>query len=262
MTARLRRADKACALLTTLAAISCTLPSFEKLAGERTGSDLSPSTATSGCPALDLPLGSACRSCVAENCCAEAGACTGGACGSEISLPITPLTEVSEEFDALAACMLQHCDAKDTCDTSWGCVSKYKWPLLRESHPFAMHVIDYAASTDAVGISGIKVKLCESSDPGCREGSGFQADSVTDASGNADFTAPKGFNGYFQLEGAMTAPATVQWSQPVFNHVDRFTHQALSAAAVTGFASLVGFHTRPDQAFEPNTGHLIARIQN
>jgi hypothetical protein len=77
-----------------------------------------------------------------------------------------------------------------------------------------------------------------------------------------DFTVPKGFNGYFQLSGGSPVPATVQWSQPAYDVVDSFSHQALAPSAVAGLALKAGVHSRLEEPFEPNTGHLIARMQN
>ncbi|HKP56276.1 MAG TPA: hypothetical protein VJV78_06140 [Polyangiales bacterium] len=251
-------------LLFVSAAVSCVLPDFEKVEDDtndpsRNKSDSGPDDMLT-CP-VELPLGSSCRKCIAANCCDQAKTCAGDACGADIRLPINPLTQVNDKFDALASCMLQHCDTEDTCNVRWGCVDNYIWPSLKRDHPFSMRVFNYADPRE-VGLPGVKVRMCESSDPLCAEGSGYVTTGTTDASGNVDFTAPKGFNGYFQLSGGSPAPATVQWSQPVYDVVDSFNHQALTPTAVAGLAVTVGLHTRLDEPFEPNTGHLIARMQN
>ena len=210
---------------------------------------------------MDINFAGACRSCIAAHCCEEAKACKDGACGSDISLPISPLTNVTSEFDALASCMLEHCNGEDTCNTSWGCVGKYKWPSLNETHTFKMRVFNYADTTER-GIPGIKTRLCESSDPGCAPDGGFISMSITDSMGYADFTARRGFTGYFELEGGGPVAATIQWSQPVYNVVDTFTHQALGPSAVTALSIASMFHEKPEQSFRPGTGFLIARVHN
>jgi hypothetical protein len=210
---------------------------------------------------MDLKLAGGCRACVTKHCCDQAAACSDGACGEGIGFPITPLTRVTEKFDALAICMLENCDSEDTCNVSWGCVGKYKWPALKEVHPFGMRVFNYADARE-IGIPNINVKLCESSDPGCSADGGLIATSKTDSTGDADFTAAKGFTGYFELEGGGTAPATVQWSQPVYDVVDTFTHQALQPNAVAYLAVASQFHDAPGQEFKAGTGFLVARAQN
>jgi hypothetical protein len=250
-------------LVFACAALSCVLPEFEKTEGSKMPSrqpDSGVPDEMLKCP-VDLPLGRNCRKCIAENCCEQAAACEDGACGADIGLPITPLTQVTPAFDALASCMLDHCDTEDTCDVRWGCVENYSWPALKRDHTFSMRVFNYADPRE-VGLPNIKVRLCESSDPLCVEDGGYVTTGTTDSSGSVAFTVPKGFNGYFQLSGGSPAPATVQWSQPVYDVVDSFSHQALAPSAVAGLAVLAGLHTTLDQPFEPNTGHLIARIQN
>lgn len=247
---------------TLLAAVSCTLPEYRKIEGVKNPA----STVDSGGPevpscSMDLQLAGGCRACVAEHCCEEAAACTDGACGEGIGFPLTPLTKVNEKFDALAGCMVENCDSEDACDVSWGCVGKYKWPALKEVHQFSMRVFNYA-DTREIGIPNINVKLCESSDPGCSNDGGLITTSKTDSTGNADFTAMKGFSGYFELEGGGTVPATVQWNQAVYNVVDTFTHQALNPSAVVYLAVASQFHATPDQPFKAGTGFLIARAQN
>jgi hypothetical protein len=208
---------------------------------------------------MDLQFKGACRACVAEHCCNEAAACDDGACGDDITLPITPLMSVSEKFDALASCMLANCDAETACNVSWGCVGKYKWPVLREAHPFSIRVFNYADSNE-IGIPKITVRQCDSTDPVCTDG--LVAMTVTDAAGLADFTATRGFNGYFELEGGGPATSTIAWSKPVYNVADSFTHQALRQEAVQGLAVAVRFHDKLDQPFKSGTGFLISRIQN
>jgi hypothetical protein len=251
-------------LLSVYAAISCALPDFDKV---EQASPKPARTPDSGMPAemlkcpVDLPLGRDCRKCIAENCCEQAAACAGDACGENISLPITPLTQVTPEFDALAGCMLEHCDTEDTCDVRWGCVDNYSWPALKRDHTFSMRVFNYADPRE-VGLPNVKVRLCESSDPLCTDDGGYVTTGTTDSSGSVDFTVPKGFNGYFQLSGGAPVPATVQWSQPAYDVIDSFSHQALAPNAVAGLAVTVGLHKKLDEPFEPNTGHLIARMQN
>ncbi|HKU37751.1 MAG TPA: hypothetical protein VJR89_06375 [Polyangiales bacterium] len=252
---------RAALLFACLAAMSCTLPTFDKAEGS---TDPSQPPEDAGEPLscdVDLALGNSCRRCVAENCCAAAMACADGACGPNLHLPITPLTEVTPAFDELAACMLQHCDTEDTCDVRWGCVDNYTWPPLKQPHTVTMRVFNYADASEK-GIPNISVKLCESTDPACSEDGGYITTGTTDSSGNVDFTVPKGFNGYFQLSGGGPAPSTVQWSQPVYDVVDTFSHQSLAQSAVQALAVTVGLHTQYDQPFEKNTGHLIARMQN
>jgi hypothetical protein len=72
----------------------------------------------------------------------------------------------------------------------------------------------------------------------------------------------KGFQGYFELSGGGPMPATVQWSQPVYNVVDVFTHQALGPSAVMGLAVASQVHDTPQEMFKSGTGFLIARVQN
>jgi hypothetical protein len=245
-----------------LAAAGCVLPDFQKVEGTQNpaskkdgGEDHGPSCS------MDLKLEGGCRSCVAEHCCAEAEACQDGACGEDVGFPINPLMSVTPTFDAFASCVLEHCDTEDTCDVSWGCVGKYKWPPLKEAHSFSMRVFNYA-DTREVGIPNIEVKQCEASDPGCSEDGGLITTARTDSRGSVDFTAMKGFQGYFELEGGGPVPATVQWSQPVYNVVDMFTHQALGPSAVSNLAVASQVHDSPMEKFKPGTGFLIARIQN
>lgn len=246
-----------------LAAVSCTLPDYEKVESEPDASEdrdggMSPKGPS--CPMeIELPRG--CRSCLATHCCEAAQACADGACGDEVGLPITPTMNVTAGFDALARCMLDHCDTEDTCDVSWGCIGNYKWPTLREQHSFSMRVFNYADPFET-GLPNVKVKLCESSDPRCEEGVGFVTNAMTDSGGYADFTVPKGFSGYFQHEAGGPYPGTVQWSQPIYTLVDSFNHQALSQRAVDTLAIIVGLHDQGDQPFRPGTGHLITRMQN
>jgi hypothetical protein len=245
-----------------LAAVSCTLPDYSKVEnGKNPSSKMDSGEPEAPRCSMDLDLAGGCRACVAEHCCEAASACTDGACGEDIGLPITPLTSVTEKFDALASCMLENCDSEDTCNVSWGCVGKYKWPGLKQAHQFSMRVFNYA-DTREIGIPNINVKLCESSDPGCSADGGLITTSKTDSTGNADFTAMKGFSGYFELEGGGPAPAVVQWSQPVYNVVDTFTHQALHPNAVAYLAVASQFHDAPEQMFKSGTGFLIARAQN
>lgn len=246
-----------------LAAVGCTLPDYSKVEDTKSPSE----KRDSGEPdarscSMDLQAHGSCRSCIAEHCCDEAAACNKGACGEDLDIPITPLMSVTEKFDALATCLLENCDTEDTCDVSWGCVGKYRWPMLKESHKFSMRVFNYADPRET-GIPGIDVKLCESSDPSCSsEGGGQLTRSRTDSMGNADFTVPKGFNGYFELDGGGPAPATVQWSQPTFNVVDSFTHQALGQNSVQSLAVVSQYHSSPNQPFKAGTGFMIARVQN
>jgi hypothetical protein len=128
-----------------------------------------------------------------------------------------------------------------------------------------MRVFNYADANES-GIPGITAKLCESSDPGCSPDGGFKSKNVTDSSGRADFQSDPGFTGFFQLEGGATGmppvPATVQWSQPIYNLVDEFTHQSLAASAVAYLAVASQFHQSPEEKFTPGTGFLITRMHN
>lgn len=244
------------------AADGCTLPDFKKIEGSEDpaeNKDSGPADAP-GC-SMDIDFQGACRACIAEHCCTEASACNDGACGTDLTMPINPLSKVTSRFDGLASCMLEHCNSEDTCDTSWGCVDNYKWPPLRETHKFEMRVFNYADANEK-GIPGIDVRFCETSDPGCAEGSGLIATGRTDSMGSADFTSQRGYTGYFELEGGDTTDAVIQWSQPVYNVVDMFTHQALQPSAVTFLAIASKFHDSADQKFKPGTGFLIARAQN
>jgi hypothetical protein len=260
---RFSRVVRGAAIISSmLSAVGCVLPDFQKVEGAENpasrkdgGEDHGPSCS------MDLNLEGACRSCVAEHCCEQAEACENGACGDDLGFPLNPLMSVTEKFDAFASCVLENCDTDDTCDVSWGCVGKYKWPPLKEPHTFSMRVFNYADPRE-VGIPNIEVKQCEASDPSCSEDGGLITTARTDSRGSADFTAMRGFQGYFELQGGGPVPATVQWSQPVYNVVDSFTHQALGASAVTGLAVASQVHDSPMEKFKPGTGFLIARIQN
>jgi len=246
-----------------LAAAGCALPDYAKVEdGENPATKKDSGEPSAPSCSMDLVAKGECRSCIAEHCCDQAAACKNGACGEGLEFPITPLMSVSEKFDALATCMLENCDTEDTCDVSWGCVGKYRWPASKENHKFNMRVFNYADPRE-VGIPNIDIKLCESSDPSCsNEGGTVVATSVTDSSGNADFTAPRGLNGYFQLEGGGPAPATVQWNKPVYTVVDTFTHQALQQRAVQQLAVVSGYHSSLEEPFKPGTGFMIARAHN
>jgi hypothetical protein len=245
-----------------LAALSCALPDYSKIedaknpaAGKDSGEPQAPSCS------MDLEAEGACRSCIAEHCCDQASACKNGACGEELGFPLTPVMSATEKFDALAECLMENCDTEDTCNTSWGCVGKYKWPALKETHKFDIRVFNYADPKET-GLPNIKVKLCESSDPGCAADGGLYMTNMTDSSGSADFQVMKGFTGFFELEGGTPLASTVQWSQPVYQIVDNFTHQALAANAVSSLAVASQFHDALDEKFKPGTGFMIARIQN
>jgi hypothetical protein len=246
-----------------LAANGCALPSYEKV-----GSDLGSNEARGGAGAAgpgplaacntDFPATGACGACIARNCCEEAAACSDGACGEDLGLPISPVMQVQEPFDALVNCMQRYCDTEDSCDVSWGCVDNYRWPPLRQARSFGMRVINYASEA---GVAGVEVKLCEASDPGCDEGEGLISTTTTGSDGLAEFIAPRGFNGYFVLSGGDAMPGVVQWSQPVHNVLDTFDHQALFPEAVTTLARVVGWRQDGSKP-NPGTGNLLARAHN
>lgn len=241
-----------------LAAASCTLPSYEKVTSSSEPNKAGPQSDPLAECNTDLQATGACGACIARNCCEEAAACSGGACGEDLALPISPVMQVQEPFDALVACMQQHCDGEDSCDVSWGCVENYRWPPLRQERGFGMRVVNYASEA---GVPGVEVKLCEASDPRCDEGEGLIGTTVTGSDGLAEFIAPRGFNGYFVLSGGDAMPGVVQWSQPVHNLLDTFNHQALFPDAVSTLAVVVGW--RQDGSMPiPGTGHLLARAQN
>jgi hypothetical protein len=245
-----------------LAAIGCTLPDFEKVE-DTSGPSTRPDSGTDGeqtpsCP-MDIGFTGACRKCVAENCCAQARACDGDKCGKNITMPIAPVTTVTDTFDALAQCVLDNCDMEDSCNLSWGCVDNYRIPTQRNGSTFRMRVFNYA-DPNMIGLPNISVTLCESADPSCVDG---MVNTVsTDGNGEADFTVDRNFSGYFLLEGGPPQAATVAWSEPIYNVIERFNHQALAERAVQGLAVSSGIHTALDQPFKEGTGHLIARMQN
>jgi hypothetical protein len=260
-------ATAAAAVLLALAATGCTLSEFVKSDSDDSPGVSPDAAVDSAGPAptnvcqsgLELPR--ACGACVAQHCCEQASACKDGACGSDIDWPLSPLAEVSDNFDALARCMQEYCDSEDTCDVSWGCVGKYRWPALREEHPFNMRMFNFADANET-GLAGVTVKLCEASDPTCSEDSGFVSMGRTDSAGNADFIAPRGFNGYFLHEGGAAMPGVISWNRPVYNVVDGFTHQAFLPSSVSGLAVQLRLHSKVEDPFDPERGHLIIRIQS
>jgi hypothetical protein len=250
-----------CSMLVVLAAPGCTLPAYEKVAtgnGPATAPDGGPETNPVAQCAQNFPAKGACGECIATHCCDEVAACNDGACGEDIAFPISPVMSVNEKFDELVSCMQQNCDAANSCNVSWGCVDKYRWPRLRQDRPFSMRIFNYADVREA-GLPGIDVQLCEASDPRCEDG--LLSTATTGSDGLAEFIAPRGFNGYFSLSGGKPTPAVVVYSQPVFNLMEVFAHQALLPDSIATLGQVVGWRQDGSKP-APNTGHLLARAQN
>lgn len=248
-----------------IAAGSCTLPSYSKVEevdNTAKNRDAGSVEEAPSCTA-DLETTGGCRKCIAEHCCGEASACKNGACGAGLRFPLAPPMHPTAKFDMLAECLMANCDTSDTCDVSWGCVGKYKWPELDDDHSFKMRVFGYADPKE-VGIPNINVNMCDTTAPSCTQDEGLVDSAKTDAMGNAEFTLMTQDKGYFdfELEGVGTAPSTVQWNQPVYNEVTVFTHQALATKSVQGLALASRYHTSETQPFREGTGFLIARAQN
>ncbi len=241
--------------LVLLCTSGCVLPSFQKVGAGGGAQDAgAKSGATCG---LADQLAPSCTACINQQCCELAKPCGAGtACGADLLKPITPVTQVSTDFDQLLGCMQRQCDT--ACNVRWGCVGKYAWPVPTSDYSFGVNVIDFAAEPK-LPLPGVTVDACQSIDPTCQNGR--IAHGVTDAAGSVRLSVPPGFDGFFSFSGAGYTPSTTQWTDPIYR-VSDFTQYQLNDLSLAGLAVVAGVHSSIDQPFDPNLGHLIFRVQS
>jgi hypothetical protein len=241
-----------------LGAAGCVLPEFKKVPTDAVadGGAQDGGGASEAACGLSDKLPKTCAACIRHNCCSLAKDCGAGtACGADLLKPIAPTTQVSSDFDALLGCMQTQCD--DACNVTWGCVDKYTWPVPTKDYSFRVAVIDFAAEP-TLPLPGVSVDACQSVDPTCK--SGRTSHAVTDAKGDVTLTVPPAFDGFFSFSGGGYAPATTQWSEPIYR-VANFTQFQLTSDALAALAVFAHVHKTITEPFDPNTGHVIFRVQ-
>lgn len=254
----------ACAAGLGLLLTSCVLPSYERAAlrSDDAGTDGGPAGSADSGPdpgpacgrSAELP--EACDLCVRAHCCALAEACAEGTeCGDDLLEPITPVAEFSTAFDPLLGCMQRDCNVE--CDVDFGCLDAYRWPTLDADATVPVRVIDFAAEPDEP-LEGFTVRACQALDPACE--SGLVDELTTDEEGIAALTLPPGFAGFFDITGDEYADSTAQWSEPI-HRVSGFTHYMLRSQDIENLALVTNVHDMPGIPFEPDSGHLIFRVQ-
>lgn len=250
-------------LLVTFGSLpACLLPSFEKVddADASTGESPTPPPSRPGkaCGlSAELPLD--CDTCIRAHCCEEAKGCDEGTdCGKDLtSLPLSPVSDTSEDFEPMLACLQKECDTE--CDISWGCVGEYEWPTPGENdYAFTVRDIDFAAEP-VEPLPSVEVKACQAVDPSCT--TGLVDTDTTDDNGLALLSVPPRFDGYFLFSGNSSyLPTTARWSEPL-HRVSGFTHYALSRPAVNALGLITG-ELGSGEKFPDDAGFLIFRAQN
>jgi hypothetical protein len=230
--------------------VGCVLPSFE-----RVGTGEAPlAGATCG---LSERLPRACDGCIRERCCDLAAACGEGTeCGADLLEPITPVAEFSAEFEPLLSCLQAECATE--CRVHWGCLDHYSWPA-EEPTDQEVKVIEFLS---AKPIPDVDIKACNASDPTVSCRTGRAAEAVTDENGVAVLAQlPPTFDGVYRFAGSEYLPATARFTEPV-HQVRGFQQFLLSDVDLAAFAITTGVHKTFDEAFEPDRGHMIVRVQN
>jgi hypothetical protein len=242
--------------LFALCGLGCVLPDFERSAADGGIEGVSEKLPGKACGVSDqLPRD--CDACIRKECCELAEACPAGSdCGKDLLHQITPVSEVSSDFEPLLGCMQSQCNA--ACKVDWGCVGEYSWPVPKDEYGFDVSVVDFAAEPE-MPLPGVTVAACQSVDPACE--SGRVSEAVTGKTGRVSLTVPQTFDGFFSFSGGDHAPSTAQWTEPVYRISD-FTQYQLSEGALQALAAASGVHSTPQEQFDAKVGHMIFRVQN
>jgi hypothetical protein len=229
------------------------LPDYQKTGLEQSNSKLSDGGADAGGPTDTTVLAGAsveCKSCVMQNCLDLMSEC--GADCEKIKLPVTPASEAPKTIDGFLQCMQDQCD--DTCNVSWGCVERYRWPAASKAYNVTLRVIDIVASS---ALPDVQVTACHSSDPSCSQSSGLAGAGMTDLGAHATLGVPQDFVGYFLLKGADGyMPAVALWTQPAYRLTEGFTQRMMQ----WGVAEALAVGT--DSKLRREASHLIFQAQN
>jgi hypothetical protein len=236
---------------------SCALPSFDKVAdGKTDDSHADGGTQGKACGRSD-ELAPKCDRCIQANCCALAEACGKGTdCGRDLVADITPAAQFSSEFEPLLGCMQENCD--EECGVSWGCLEHYDIAAVEDEYDVPVQIVDFAAVPPRP-LPDVTTDACRSIDPGCD--SGRVARGVSDDAGEVVLSLPAAFDGFFEFSGGGYAPATAQWSEPVYRNAG-FPQSLLTEKDVQNLALATGVHESASDAFDPELGHIIFRAHN
>jgi hypothetical protein len=196
-----------------------------------------------------------CERCVIDHCQAERSEC-GDDC-ARLEWPVSPAWKVTDRAESFVKCLAMQCE--DTCKVSWGCSDNYSLPQPRADFPVTIRV---TAAVSGYQIDGAKVTACQGLDPSCADNVGSVSASVTNGTGEAVVTLPRGFDGYFlvdvekeQANGATYVPMTVKWSEQVFRTEASLTVSMFEPALIEALA--VGV-----EKIEAGKGNFIFKAQN
>lgn len=192
-----------------------------------------------------------CQQCLARECQTAHTEC-GEHC-SELSWPLAPTWQVSDEADPFVKCALSACS--DDCRALWGCVDNYQWTEPPEPYDIDIRVVEAISSVPPS--EGSQVSACRGSDPACAESAGLVARGTTDDTGHVTLRVPGDFFGFFLVEPpADYMPSTQVWSQPGYRADPSFTLGIYSKSWVDEMARALMVKRQDDAA------QVIFRAQN
>ena len=234
---------------------ACLLPDYEKAAPMTGGSSKRADAGVdAGGAAGDAGVlqgaSNDCKSCVMQNCGELMESC-GNDC-AQLKFPINPATVAPKTIDGFLECMQDQCD--ESCEVTWGCVDRYRWPTTTKAYTMTMRVIDIIASSV---LPDVQVTACHASDPSCSQSSGLAGAGVSSATGHAMLSVPDDFVGFFLFKGADSyVPAAALWTQPAYALTEGFTQRMMQWGVAEGLAAATDSKLRRDAS------HLIFRAQN